>query len=238
VSNEAGRSARDQAAKLATRSPLSTRARLTAAAAGTAVGGVLGSGSHLTLAVLTAAAGGALGWTLTGGRSRSGKQTEEAGRWLAGAIGEEATARILAPLTAQGWTILHDRSIPGSKANLDHIACGPRGQVVVIDSKRWSAANGATVQAHNGLLWCGPHDRTQAVRTLLWEARTVSKHLGCPAVPVMVIHGAPVTGGALHAGGVTIVGPTGLIRAVAVAPGSTRGLGAAFRAEVCFPPYR
>jgi hypothetical protein len=199
---------------------------------------VLGSGSHLTLAVLTAAAGGALGWTLTGGRPRSGEQAAAAGRWLAGAAGEEATARILAPLTTQGWTILHDRSIPDSKANLDHIAIGPRGQVVVIDSKRWSAANGATVQARNGRLWCGPHDRTQAVQTLLWETRTVSKHLGCPAVPVMVIHGAPVTLGALHASGVTIVGPTRLIGAVTAAPGTTRGLGAASRAESCFPPYR
>ncbi|MDH6128658.1 nuclease-related domain-containing protein [Kitasatospora sp. GP82] len=216
---------------------MSTRARLTATAAGTAIGGILGSGSHLPLAILTAATGGVLGWALTSARTRSSGQTPDAGRWLADAIGEETTARILAPLTTRGWTILHDRSIPGSKANLDHIAIGPRGQAVVIDSRRWSAASGATVHMSNGRLWCGLHDRTRAVQTLLWETRTVSKHLGCPAVPVMVIHGAPVTAGTLHTSGVAIVGSAGLTRAVATARGSARGVGAASRAEACFPPY-
>ncbi|MDH6129732.1 hypothetical protein [Kitasatospora sp. GP82] len=118
------------------------------------------------------------------------------------------------------------------------MAIGPRGQVVVIDSKRWSAKNGAAVQVRNGRLWCGPHDRAQAVQTLLWETRTVSKHLGCPAAPVMVIHGAPVTAGILQANGVTIVGAAGLIKAVTTARGSVCGVGAASRAEVRFPPYR
>lgn len=50
-----------------------------------------------------------------------------ADRWERGAEGEEATYRILKPLEAEGWTILNDRSIPGHRANLDHIAIGPGG---------------------------------------------------------------------------------------------------------------
>ncbi|MGE7438013.1 hypothetical protein [Kitasatospora sp. NPDC001175] len=63
MSDEAGRSAREQAARLSRTTRLSTRARLTAATAGTAIGGILGAGSHPTLAILTATAGGEPAWT-------------------------------------------------------------------------------------------------------------------------------------------------------------------------------
>ncbi|HXF31794.1 MAG TPA: nuclease-related domain-containing protein [Solirubrobacterales bacterium] len=52
-----------------------------------------------------------------------------------GAIGEEAVASHLAK-TGPGVVVLHDRRMPKSRANIDHIAIAPSG-VFVIDAKRY-----------------------------------------------------------------------------------------------------
>ena len=54
--------------------------------------------------------------------------------WATGAEGEVVLGRRLD--AAVGVRVLHDRRIPGSKANIDHIAIGPRG-VFVIDAKHY-----------------------------------------------------------------------------------------------------
>lgn len=54
--------------------------------------------------------------------------------WEAGAWGEEATAKELTRLEAEGWVVLHDLA-NGSK-NFDHVVLGPRG-VFCLNSK-WS----------------------------------------------------------------------------------------------------
>ena len=60
--------------------------------------------------------------------------------WEAGAQGERLVAEALAVLEADGWTLLHDVRWPGrQRANLDHVAIGPGG-VVVVDSKNWTGA--------------------------------------------------------------------------------------------------
>jgi hypothetical protein len=53
--------------------------------------------------------------------------------WELGALGERATARVLAQLEGEGWTVLHD--LPMGRGNVDHIAVGPGG-VFLLDSKR------------------------------------------------------------------------------------------------------
>jgi hypothetical protein len=56
--------------------------------------------------------------------------------WRRGAEGEEHTARRLnALLHGRGVVLVHDRRMPGSRANIDHLAVGPGG-VTVIDTKR------------------------------------------------------------------------------------------------------
>ncbi|WP_432487019.1 nuclease-related domain-containing protein [Kineococcus sp. SYSU DK018] len=58
--------------------------------------------------------------------------------WEAGAEGERLVAEALAVLEADGWTVLHDVRWPGrQRANVDHVAIGPGG-VVVVDSKNWT----------------------------------------------------------------------------------------------------
>jgi hypothetical protein len=101
--------------------------------------------SRLTLLAGLAAAG-LVGWQL---RCRPSRDTKA---WQRGAAGERRT-RQLRRLERDGWAILHDLAIPGSPANLDHLAIGPGG-VVLIDSKRY---RGQLRLDTNGFLWHGRH---------------------------------------------------------------------------------
>jgi hypothetical protein len=62
-------------------------------------------------AVAAVAALAAVGWRL---RFRP---TPETRAWQRGAQGERHLARLLAPLEAHGWTVLHDLQVPRSAAN-------------------------------------------------------------------------------------------------------------------------
>jgi hypothetical protein len=55
--------------------------------------------------------------------------------WDTGAAGEEALAAHLAR-TCPDVIVLHDRGLPGTRANIDHLAIAPSG-VFVIDAKRY-----------------------------------------------------------------------------------------------------
>lgn len=68
--------------------------------------------------------------------------------WAQGAEGERQVAAALEPLRQFGWIALHDVHWPGRpQANIDHVAIGPGG-VVVIDAKNWTG----TVALANGTL--------------------------------------------------------------------------------------
>src|SRR4051794_31534743 len=55
--------------------------------------------------------------------------------WKKGAEGERLVARRLEKhLADSGVLLLHDRRVPGSRANIDHLAIGPGG-ITVIDAK-------------------------------------------------------------------------------------------------------
>jgi hypothetical protein len=58
----------------------------------------------------------------------------DAARWRAGAVGEGIVGRLLAE---EGVRAVHDRRIPGSDANIDHLAVTPAG-VLVIDAKNYA----------------------------------------------------------------------------------------------------
>jgi hypothetical protein len=55
--------------------------------------------------------------------------------WENGAVGEEQVAASLARRCPEAL-VLHDRCLPGSRANIDHLAIAPSG-VFVIDAKRY-----------------------------------------------------------------------------------------------------
>lgn len=97
--------------------------------------------------------------------------------WQSGAVGERKLGEKLAGL---GDTVipLHDRRIPNSRANLDHVVVGPAG-VFVIDAKRYKNAKiavrrsgGFLSQVRTQLIVSG-RDQTKLVAAMDWQVAAV-----------------------------------------------------------------
>jgi hypothetical protein len=119
----------------------------------------------------------------------SGEPTHQR-NWATGAKGEVKLAEKLERWTADaGIVLLHDRRVPGSRANIDHIAVGPSG-VYVIDAKRYKGR--IAVERRGGLfserrehLLVRGSDRTKLVDGVLRQVEVVKRALGVHAdVPV------------------------------------------------------
>ena len=162
-------------------------------------GGVLGSLLAPRLGLVVAAlAVATVGWGL---RFRP---SPDAVAWRRGAAGERRTARLLAPLERQGWAVLHDLVVPGSRANLDHLVIGPGG-VFVIDSKQ---DRGRLQLDPTGRLWHGRYSLAPALRAVSFEADQAARVLpdpGVAVVPVVAVHGARVPWGKVVIDGVPVV---------------------------------
>ncbi|MFT4034518.1 MAG: nuclease-related domain-containing protein [Patulibacter sp.] len=93
--------------------------------------------------------------------------------WKTGAIGEERLGARLSELNEPGLAVLHDRRVPGTRANIDHIAITSSG-IWVIDAKRYQGR--PVVKAEGGLmkprvekLFVGKRDCTKLVDGMLWQ---------------------------------------------------------------------
>lgn len=93
--------------------------------------------------------------------------------WVRGAVGEEHVGAFLEKHLDPGTVLLNDRSIPRSRANIDHIAIAPAG-VWVVDSKRYKGK----VAVSNPLL-VGGWDVPQRERLARWLGQRYSR----PAIP-------------------------------------------------------
>lgn len=107
--------------------------------------------------------------------------------WDKGAVGEERLAKILHEKLDGTAVLLHDRKVPGTKGNIDHLAIAASG-VWIIDAKRYK---GKVERRDVGgffksdwRLYVGGRDRTKAVSGLQWQLDAVSKALGDDEVPV------------------------------------------------------
>jgi Nuclease-related domain len=162
-------------------------------------GGLLGNLLGLRLGlVLGALAAVAAGWGL---RFRP---RPDASAWRRGAAGERRTARLLGPLERHGWVVLHDLSVPGSRANIDHLVIGPGG-VFVIDSKQY---RGRLQLDRFGRLWHGRYPLAPVLRSVEFEADQAAQVLADPDVvvlPVVAVHGAQVPWGKVVMNGVPVV---------------------------------
>lgn len=132
-----------------------------------------------------------------------------------GAEGERLTGRFLDKL--DGYVVLHDRKIPGSKANIDHVAIGPDG-VFVIETKNYKGE--VTVRGDD--LFVAGRKRTPIIEQTWREAVNVqavlAEHmarLGLDVVPVLCIHGSAPPWKTVQ--GVRLVGPRGLKKLIAKA---------------------
>lgn len=172
-----------------------------------------------------------------------------AAMWEHGAQGEAATMALLAPLERSGWRILHDRQLPGSRANLDHVLVSPCGTaVVVLDTKRWHRGRPTTLV--RGRVCCGGEDRHGQIEKVAGYAARVQVALAVPGVvvwPLLVVHGSPIAGGRLEArapgwdGPVWVLGPDLLVPTLAAAPSGRDARRAAMlagRVDAVLYPYR
>ncbi len=137
-------------------------------------------------------------------------------------MGEERVGARLEALTAEGVLVLHDRRIPGGRANIDHLAVGPRG-VFVIDSKRY--VNARVEVRRSGGLWrpvterliVAGREKTPLVTGLARQVSAVQQALqdlpeldGVPVQPVLAFVDARLhLLGKLEIAGVLIRGPRG-----------------------------
>ena len=116
-------------------------------------------------------------------RQRAARLQAQADRIDQGARGERRTAEVLNPRSGDGWYVLHDLAVPGSRANIDHVVVTPAG-VFVVDSKDWSGR----VSAGKDTLWVGRYPKSRELDTLEWETTAVTSALArdLPGWPITV----------------------------------------------------
>jgi hypothetical protein len=166
----------------------------------------IGAGGDLLGNLLVPRLGLVLGGlaTLVAGWGLRFQPSPDAVAWRRGAAGERRTARLLAPLERQGWAILHDLALPGSRANLDHLAIGPGG-VFVIDSKQY---RGRLQLDPSRRLWHGRYPLAPTLQAVSWEADQAAQVLpdpGVAVVPILAVHGAQVPWGKVVTNGVPVL---------------------------------
>lgn len=141
--------------------------------------------------------------------------------WDRGAIGEERLGARLNALAADDLTVLHDRRIPGSKANIDHIAITPGG-IWVIDAKRYKGRpelkiEGGILRPRLEKLLVGRRDCTKLVDGVLKQVDVVRDLVGdVPVIGVLCFLEAdwPLIGGAFSTRGVHVLWPKRLAKAL------------------------
>jgi len=119
-------------------------------------------------------------------------RSEEA--WRKGALAERRVGRILDSLQRQGIRVIHDRKMPGSVANIDHVVV-TRAGVFCIDTKSYSGK--LEVRARGTQLWVNGRNRSSLLEQAHRQAEVVrgvlaSSHPGIPISPVLCFVGTSV----------------------------------------------
>lgn len=108
--------------------------------------------------------------------------------WRKGASGERKVGRLLDAWSREGVHALHDRLMPGSKGNIDHLAVTEFG-VFTVDSKRY--AGRLQLRSRGSELWIDGRNRSTLLEQARRQAESVQSVLGAagyrevPVVPVL-----------------------------------------------------
>lgn len=111
--------------------------------------------------------------------------------WATGARGETAIGSFLDHESLEhGYGLLHDRRIPGTRANIDHILVTSRG-VYVIDAKNYTGMvsierSGGWLSAEKTTLRVGKRDCSNLVESVLHQVELVSGALVDAELSVLV----------------------------------------------------
>jgi hypothetical protein len=134
--------------------------------------------------------------------------------WARGATGETKLAESLAKLKRDDIIVLHDRKVPGTLGNIDHLVIAPAG-VHVVDAKLYKGD--VRIKDVGGFfkrderLYVGGHDRSKLADAMARQVEAVKRVLGddgIPVLPVLCFIDAewPLFGGPRHFRGVLIDG--------------------------------
>ncbi|HMA47062.1 MAG TPA: nuclease-related domain-containing protein [Frankiaceae bacterium] len=148
-----------------------------AAAVAALLAGGLGLLVGLGLGLLGVSAGTAARWALALATAvvsavRFFRPAPEVESWRADAEAERRTARSLDRLARAGYTVLHDRVMPDSAGNIDHLVLGPSG-VWVVDSD----AHRGLLRHDRGGLWAGRVPLRARLSLVQWMAEEITTRL-------------------------------------------------------------
>lgn len=154
-------------------------------------------------------------------------ERESTKAWATGAVGEERLGARLDSLVSESFAVLHDRRIPGSRANIDHIAV-TTASVWVIDAKRYKGRpelriEGGILRPKVEKMFVGRRDCTKLVDGVLKQVDLVRGLIGdVPVTGALCFVEAdwPLIGGAFTTRGVHALWPRRLAKLLAGADGS------------------
>lgn len=113
--------------------------------------------------------------------------------WERGSTGEQKLAKALAGL--EDLVVLHDRRVPGTRGNIDHILISPAG-VFVVDAKRYEGL--IQIRDRGGLfnrderLYVGSRDCSDLALNMGWQTSAVREALATArtdlsSIPIMPV---------------------------------------------------
>jgi Nuclease-related domain len=134
--------------------------------------------------------------------------------WERGSVGESKLAAALGKIDREDVIFLHDRAVPRTRGNIDHIVVAPSG-VYVVDAKRYRGR--VEVRDRSGLfsradprLFVGGRDQSKLAYAMGWQVTAVRAALrereDVPVTPVLCFIDAewPLLGGPYQFAGVRI----------------------------------
>lgn len=143
--------------------------------------------------------------------------------WHAGAVGEERLGAKLNELASDRLRVLHDRRIPGTRSNIDHIAVSSTG-IYVVDAKQYKGRpalkiEGGVLRPRVETLFVGSRDRSKLVDGVLRQVDVVRPVVAdrAPLIGVLCFIDAdwPLVGGAFAIRGVRVTRPRKLYSSLA-----------------------
>lgn len=145
--------------------------------------------------------------------------------WATGAVGEEKLGARLNDLASSTVRVLHDRRIPRTRANIDHIVVCPSG-VFVIDAKKYQGrpqlrVEGGILRPRVETLLVGRRNCTRLVDGVLKQVELVTAALQAGLdLPEVLVRGMlcfvkadwPLIGGSFSTRGVEVLWPKKLVK--------------------------
>lgn len=166
--------------------------------------------------------------------------------WASGAKGEAALGARLDRHASESIAVLHDRRIPGTSANIDHIVV-TAGEVFIVDAKRYVnkrpdlRVEGGLLRPRVEKLIVGGSDRTKLVDRVLGQVERVRATLADETIDVsgvlcFIDADWPLAGGAFSIRGVRVVWPKRLSKILDEIAGQLDVAAVRDRIAAGFPP--